>query len=459
VWIGEWVPVDVLWLEIGYLDATHIKFGHYLDNLVANTVRVYDGTIDSKPEFVNENENVTILYYKQSEKESNYDLYLSSDAYQEGDEGVAVLEFSPTEYVVAQADLEPCIGANTVVIMAESEKAKNVIARPGEKKVIYWKFNINSDLPNNYLFRCPLTLNSRSLTLKTANVTVNTGDHKQTNEIVEASLESNQIELGETQKVYVNAKNVGDPFRIGVVADETKQFDVTSDSGFVFEFVPQELGLQHVIVYTSNGEVFDLTYTVKSEISLEADPVLKDFIKLGEPENITVQIKTGSAIEKIVRIEIRYEDKQIIENIAVKGTYTYSKALMFSETGVKIVKIRVDDIEKARVPEVYTEPVIFYETKNDGKRSVLTLNVTKYKAKNMVVTISDISQTVGEIFGSKDLYFDLPIGKYTMKIAYEDAAGSAYGTEKEIEFKQSGILEMIAQFFKDLIDIIMAIFK
>jgi hypothetical protein len=46
-----------------------------------------------------------------------------------------------------------------------------------------------------------------------------------------------------------------------------------------------------------------------------------------------------------------------------------------------------------------------------------------------------------------------------MKIAYEDAAGSAYGTEKEIEFKQSGILEMIAQFFKDLIDIIMAIFK
>ena len=457
VWIGKWIPVDVLWLEVGYLDATHIKFGHYLDNQIKNEVRV-EGENVKNIKWVEDHTDITAIDYKTIEKESNYNLYLSSDVFREGYEGVAVLEFTPKEYMAAQFDLEPCIGQHDVVFI--ENRTKNVIAKPGEKKIVYWKFSVKSDLPDNYIFRCPLTLNSRSLDVRAANVTVNTELFKKTNEIVEVNLDSNRIEFGDKQKVYVNVKNLESPIKIGIIAeDEIKEWDVKKDGKITFEFVPKNIGEQNVIVYTSDGKVFDLPYTVSSDIKMDFNITLKDAIKVNEVTNLTVFITSKSNLEKIARLHISFDNKDVIENIAIRGNYVYSTPVSFSTTDFKIVKVRVDDIEKSKVIEVYDDPVIFYETKYDGKRSILILNVTRYKAKDIVITIGDATQKIEELFGSRELYFNIPSGKYTMKISYKDASGASHGTEKEIEFKQSGIFEIIAQFFQDLIDVIKALFK
>ncbi|NIO22626.1 MAG: hypothetical protein GTN38_01180, partial [Candidatus Aenigmarchaeota archaeon] len=215
VYLGEWVPVDPLWLEVGYIDATHIKFGDHVDNKVRNNVQVkgYDISNIQWPEDETE---IYVDSYVLSEKEEDYEIRTSSENFRRGDDGIVIMKFVPEEYKVLRTSLEPCVGDYDIVSI--DDRSRKVILRPYEEKIVFWEFHVNEDLPSNLIFTCPLTLNSRSLALKTTNVVVNTQYREREKGMINARLGSNVLKLGEEQNVYVEVSGVREETEIGIVA-------------------------------------------------------------------------------------------------------------------------------------------------------------------------------------------------------------------------------------------------
>ncbi len=167
---GKWVPVDPLWLQVGYLDATHIKYGYYTDNQVSHNIVARGTSLRDiswrKDEYNFEIKNITF------DEGMDYELNLSLEKYHKGDTGVVYLKIKSDEYMVPEIILSECSGSPKVVFIDEPEK--EIILKSGEEKIIKWKFKINEELDDNKIYTCPLTLNSRSLATKTIDVVVDT---------------------------------------------------------------------------------------------------------------------------------------------------------------------------------------------------------------------------------------------------------------------------------------------
>jgi len=87
VYLGEWVPVDPLWLEVGYLDATHIKFGDHVDNQVKNNVQIRGYDISNIRWPVDDTE-LYVESYILREKREDYEMSVTSETFRKGDDNL-----------------------------------------------------------------------------------------------------------------------------------------------------------------------------------------------------------------------------------------------------------------------------------------------------------------------------------------------------------------------------------
>ncbi len=463
VYLGKWVPVDPLWLEIGYMDATHIRFGDHVDNYVKNNMEVSGFNLKSM-EWVEDEIDLSTLSYSQVEKEEDYELAISSENFRKGDEGVVTLSIVPDEFKVGRIILQPCTGEYDV--LSVEEKEKKVIFRPGEKEQLYWKIKINSDLPKNFIFTCPLTLNSRSLALKTIRATVNTKHSEREGRKLSASLSSEVLELGEEQTVYISVEDLSRNAWVGIIADsEHKKYLVDSgDFIYSFKFIPGKTGVNSVVVYTSEGEVVTLEYEVKSEISIDVeDFVAPEYLKIGEEKNISAYIVNKGKSDESVHLNINVDGEDNFANFLLKNKYYVSLPVSFRTPGTKTIKIGVFganiNLSETRLIEVYKEPVIYYDTDYNEGKAILKLDVRNSKIKNVTIKIGQTEEKVSEIFGEKEVEFSLSPGEYPMTIECSDIAGKPYKVSDTIEFREKNIFEIILEMINSFVEQIMGFFS
>jgi len=454
VYLGKWIPVDPLWLEIGYLDATHIKFGHHVDNYVKNNVEVTGFDVNNI-EWTDDFVNFSVLSFRPIEK-AEYELSVSSEVFRIGDEGLIMLNIVPKEFIVGKIVLEPCYGDYKIVEVEEKEK--KVLFRPGEKQQIYWKIKINSELPRNFLFTCPMTINSRSFALKSINVNVNTQLSPTKKKMLTANLASSVISLGEEQKVYIKLDGEAGKTRIGVLIDDEKEeWEVYGDFRTVFSFTPKLTGEREVVVYTSEGEVEILKYNVTSHMNIQIENfTVPDYMKIGEKKNISLVFVNKGLKEEGIHAVISIDGMKQFSNFLLKNTYAIIMPISFNNSGLKNITVEVEvgseKFSQTKFVEVYEDPVVYYETYYENGNGFLRLNVTKSKIKDVVIKIGEEERKVEEIFGEKTFAFSIPKGEYEMEIICKDLGGSQRKITQTIIFKEKNFLEIFLEWVSSIFD-------
>jgi len=459
-YLGKWVPVDPLWLEIGYLDATHLKFGDHADNSVKNNVEVTGFNVNNI-EWTEDDVNLSTVSFSQIEK-ADYELAISSEEFRKGDEGIVTLSLTPQEYIVGSMILEPCAGDYNVVQV--ENKQKDVILRPGVKEQVYWKIKASADLPANMLFTCPLTLNSRSLALKTIDAMVNTQYGRRSGQKLSARLSSSMLELGEEQKVYILVSGLSGAAKAGVLAGDAKEeWDFTGDFQTVFSFRPSELGENEVVVYTSQGEVLVLKYSVEAHLSVSLDNLTApEYMKVGEARNVSAYVINKGVAQDSIRVNINIDGVDNYASFMLQNGYFVSLPVSFTSPGTKAVRFEVSapglNLSKTRFIEVYEEPVIYYETDYARSKAFLKLDVQRSKIRNVTIRISGSEVKADEVSGEKTFEFPLTPGKYVMEITCNDVAGNPRKITQDIEFREKNFLEMLLDIINEMVSTISSLF-
>ncbi|MBN2043086.1 MAG: transglutaminase domain-containing protein [Candidatus Aenigmarchaeota archaeon] len=460
VYLGKWVPVDVLWMEIGYLDATHIRFGYYLDNKVKNSVN-FRGYNINNIRWDTDETSLEIKDYSSREKQDDYELVKSGENLMAGDDGVVMLKFTPKDYRVATLDLEPCTGE--FVIATVEEKNKKVILRPGEEETVYWRFSISDTLPRNFLLTCPLTLNSKSFAISSIDLEVDTTKTRSDRNQFSANLRSSMIKFGQTQIVYVYPDNYQGT--IGVITPEDyRRWNSIGSEELRYQFTPKSLGDQNVIVFSSDGQVETLDYSVKSDVYIYMENIkAPGYLKTGETGKLTGDVINAGPVPKSLKMTIGVDGQQSSENILVDKKHTISRDFSFASGGVKEITINLKssdiDITQSAVVNVFIEPEISYDVLYSEGTGKIVLNVKNSELKNVTVKIGNQEFEYDQIKkGKYEISAPIEKGKYVLEITYRDVAGNPYKASEEIEFAEEDFFAMLNRMINDLIEAIMGLF-
>lgn len=434
VWIGKWIPVDVLWMQIGWVDATHIDFGKYESNVVKNTVQVIGRNVKNV-EWIEENVDITILNYTEKKIEEKVKIYKNFDVMFPNDSGIIILEYLGDTYELLNLFLTPCEGPYDVVYI---ENKSLFLWR--DKKIDYWKIYINENLPKNYIFECPLSLNTRYK--KIANITLIVKTNKKGGKNIKCSMVSNTLKVGEKQEIFVE----GEDF-VGII--DGNIWKEVNTNNYIFKYKPV-LGKHEVLCY-SKSSIDNLEYEVISDnISVLFD--VPHFVEYGKDFNVSAYIKFPQ--ELIVSIDIFLNGKFLKTENTVTNT-------------VKVFSIPINRIGKNEI--VFNVQIGKYLIKK--RFFVISYNVPELKIKGKIIYNKHILivNTDGTIFNvtiyynNQTIFLDKLDGEkrfeventkgFHIKIFFQDIGHKKHVIEKYVLFEQS-IVEEIISYISNLISIL-----
>ncbi|GEM_PF-2722584 len=161
VYVGnEWVGVDPTWLEVGYIDATHIPMYFSDDTGFAEYARAY--FTERGAELVWEGrgspgsaaEEIKIIDYR--EDTLPYEIKIvPEDNFGFGSDGALLLTINSLDYRMFTMRIAPC--ASDSEIVAFGQKDINVFMHPGMNNVIV-PFKVSDSLNTNYNYFCPVVV-------------------------------------------------------------------------------------------------------------------------------------------------------------------------------------------------------------------------------------------------------------------------------------------------------------
>lgn len=463
VYIGRWIPVDPTWNEVGNLDATHIQFTTKEDNIVKNEVKVY-GTKIGDMTWAEDETEIEILDIKEKEREKDYELKKSSDKLEAGEEAVVLLRFTPKEYKVIRLDLEPCISSTPIVEIKNKEKS--VILEPGKEKIIYWKTKVSDTLKKNTEYICPLTLNSRLLSIRSINMTINTLTSQKPDKILlDAKIDKPDLILGEKQtlKIDIEKTQGTHPVTIGIISgsdhtEKTLTLSPGETSTLTHTFTPEQPGEHEILVYSSAGQVKTLKYTVGETGDIYIDEIdIPKYAKTNEEIQITTHIKNNQNTPKTIKLTTTFEGSNDITSTKIEKEKDIKTIISSSTIGDKKISFHLTgpntDSKTTRTIRIYEKPEIEITTGYDYDKNTATLSIETKKdtAKEITITLNKITKKITEPQKKSSLDFKLPTGTHTATIKYTDIGGSRHTTSTTITIKEQSITEKIISFIKSLL--------
>lgn len=206
-----------------------------------------------------------------------------------------------------------------------------------------------------------------------------------------------------------------------------------------------------MVVYSSAGEVAELPYDVKSDLTIQITGfTVPRYLKAGDNGEITAYVNNSGPLEKTVRVSLNVAGQEDIQNVAVKDSYRIRKGVFFPTAGKKDVKLTIKsgdtELAEAASINVFEEPAIIYDVSYDYQKGVgkVLLDVKKSAIRNVTIKLDGSNQQqFAEIIGKKEIVFSAPKGQHAFDLSYKDLAGKLYATSEQIEFKEENFFEMI----------------
>jgi len=458
-YIGKWIPVDATNLDVGRLDAAHIKFAVSNENLVGSRIKAY-GNRAEEIEWESKTD-ISILDYKEGKK-LNYELMISSDEFVAGDSAVVILRIKPEEYAFLRVNLQPCVSDFPFIEIDDTER--DIILEPGKEKIVFWRLKVSENLPENMFYSCPLVLNSKSLELKEAVLNVNTQKSKREDEVgLRAELSDPVLGYGRNETIFLHIKRLrgSNPVKMGFVSGNYfREFYADSEKHVTFSFKPEQLGKQEAIIYSSTGSVLTLNYVVKEFEEIYIDKIeMPSIIKKGENGEVKLWIRNDRPSLQELKLYINFDSSEIIRNLFVRNISLVEIPFKINDIGIKKFVFRLTgngvDVKTIREITVYDTPEIrvdalYFPYK---KRASVTVDVSKDIARNIEINIGNETKFIPELIGRGTFYFD-GVKNLEVFITYEDPSGESYSIKKLMETKEENPIEMLVRMISEFIQIL-----
>jgi hypothetical protein len=151
-----WVPFDPTYNQLGFVDATHIKFDDHTEgnkdalsyvwlgkNLdVVSGKIVIDGRVITKGNITPEEYSIDLSFMKNEVSLDSYNVIK------------AIVQNNKDYYITTNLKI-----SNTEGIKIISEENQNIVLAPNEKKTIYWILKVDN-LDENYIYTFPISIYS-----------------------------------------------------------------------------------------------------------------------------------------------------------------------------------------------------------------------------------------------------------------------------------------------------------
>lgn len=450
VFIGKWVPIDATWLEVGHIDATHIKFMETADNYVANQAKSLGssvGTINWKSDEV----MLSIKNFRETEPKI-FEEFASANTLGIGKSAIVGIKIVPQEYSAEKFSLMPCKGIDVIRIENPEQK---IILEPGKERIVFWKISSNPDIDAGSIYTCPLSVNSRFFEKAAINITVD--PRLKDSAELEAELNKYVAQADETLTLLAAPKYIQKgAIKLGFASEnEVSEKELALGAGSnvaEFEFSSGAAGPHSVYAYSDKGDVVRQDYNVyeTGEVFIEKITA-PEFVKLGGNAVIETYIKNNRHSAENTRFAVKLGDELIIDessSIPPASLRLVNLTIPSQKTGILRYSMRLtsDSIEeKIKEIRVYEVPELEYEGDYDSntKEAILKIIPHKDDAKNVSITISGQTKEipVANMDETASVSFSIPEGAYDVIITGSDVAGNKYSDTKSIEFRRKGMLD------------------
>ena len=350
VYIGGWVPVDPTWNEVGWLDASHIKFGEFLD---ADGVKIKTNYISP--------ENSVVTTQDSSVKVDVLDTSPIRDVISLKNE-VYPSEINPKNSAVLEVNVENKKNGCLVVplkivsrvynsgspIILISPPEKNLIVCPGEVSKYDFLIKPDSNLKKNYIYYNLADIYTPFLEKSTINLKINPNEKRDSSLIL---------------KLSTQTAEVGDLIKYDVLSDS--QYRIYSDLPLEENnIVANKKGVHYFIVANEYGKVIKREIDVKNELNFKImDVDIPPVVHCGDDFNISLIIKNYN--ENMFNIKI--DSSNDIENL--------------------------DDVRKI-IPKNQSKKIIFYTKVFEnctGEDQYVNIAINDQKIYQKIKTEKDVS--------------------------------------------------------------------
>ncbi len=362
-----WIPFDVTYNQLGYLDATHIKVRESLDAGTSSTQYQWTGrnirlktnklTTDVK---VLEEGSKTEDYIQMKVSPIKKDIGFGSYNVIE-----VVLKNKENFYVATEIYLSKTEG-----IEIYGKDRKNVLLLPDEEKKIFWIINVKNNLEKGYIYTFPIVVySSRNSSAASEFKAESSGirysleemgellDNMEEEEIKtysrevtqECSIDKEKFYTDEQAKVECKIKNTGNDFLEGLdvcLAKECTKIDlgISQSKKINFTIRYNETGKKEETISTKNNLISKFNYI--------------NFIVLDKPRIEINRLKFPSKVrfEELFNINFSLEKKSISKPLNVE-------VILDINTNEKRWEIKEMDNDKVYIVNLYGSSL--HEGRND----------------------------------------------------------------------------------------------
>jgi len=303
-----WVPFDVTYGELGYIDASHIKLKSSLDPNMSSMYYQWRGKyveLETQPLSFN---TEIIEAGPQQVEHVKLNAQILRDRVGFGSYNlVEVTVENPSLFYI----VEDIIISNTENIETVGDNSQLVLLKPGQKKTMYWILKLNQDLNTSYVYTFPVKVYTTSNISK--NIFFESEDNEKfyslqemqdyireetqeeekiysTNVELDCNTDKNSYHIYETAQVSCTVRNIGNTllYELEVcMKDNCSSFDlgISQTERLGYTYKPELAGSAQIKVVARNNEVFK---AANLDIHILDEPGIR-ILGLEFPTNVTYE--------------------------------------------------------------------------------------------------------------------------------------------------------------------------
>ena len=447
VYLGKWVPVDPTWFEVGSLDALHVEAAKYMETLREDDLRADIYPANAKLEWETNGRsgavaaNIAALEVGIAAPESNFTLAAAESKIAPGGTTLVYLEMEGEDYRVVPATLAACTGAGALQVEGGTQY---LILRPGRKAAAAWKVTAPPNIPADYYYTCPLTLNSPYLEERV--LEINVDPRVKALPEYEASLQEQNPSAGSQDAVLLALP----PARQGREYYAITEWGISalnvSSSTALLPFYVYGQGNRWVYVAGSGGGYYELPYepVPVANGGIGIDWVgIPDALVAGKEAHAIVNVSAKSYPQK-VSVEMDEGGKKLVQSgmLASQGSFKFD----FTPENEGPLQISFGataeggaSAEKSAFANVLPQPEVKLSSASFAKKGETYESVLEFEGSgNPIGIIADVDGQQRPVVDGRAVFW-LSEGAHSLKISWLDGAGNEYEHSEPLQAKPAGL--------------------
>ncbi|MCX8198060.1 MAG: transglutaminase-like domain-containing protein [Candidatus Micrarchaeota archaeon] len=451
VFLGDWVPVDPTWFEVGSLDALHIETGRHIEISHEPSLHATVTNPDAKLSWSSTGrsgafaKNIKTLEAQASAPISSFDLASVSSRLSPGSSTLVFLTMAGEDYRAVPVSLASCVGQKVVDIFPREEQY--LILEPGKNATAVWQIVAADNLDPRYIYTCALTLNSPYLERRSLEIKVDSGAPKPGKF---SALLQNPVSLpGNPNSVAFSLPPSMAGKRAYVVTPEGVFSTSIMSNSERIEFALKSIGKIPIYAAVEDSGYRQLLVQSEPNISMSISSfTLPSYVLLGQPLAGSARISSKSYPANFSLLFL-FGGKKTASSGKLDYPQDFEISYLPENEGEYLAKIQLlspqGEVldEKSQLVLVFEQPDVSIRDVKLAKDSYGIITTIYFSISGQPV--SPVISLNGIRYRANDtLRLRIPEGEYEVELSWSDKAGNSYFRQAGIKVsdpKVQGILE------------------